>query len=351
MFVHLFLCLAAGVAAPDGTVERGGHVTGAPPRSAAVSYQGNNRIGGHVFDRNRRPVAQLDVQLQNDLGQTIQQTRTSNSGRYEFVGLSQGAFLVRVLTHGTNFVSQTERVDIINFGSSTPGSGTAITGSQYMPLDFTLSTEAGRAERGAPGAVFVQPVPDEARRVYEAAAGELDRGKNEVGLAGMKRAVELFPSYFLALERLGIEYVKLEKYEPAQLTLTRAVEVNPRAHQSLYWLGLAQHHLKQPAAAIESLTRALTLVPNSVNTHMWLGIVYRQMSNFELAEKHLKRAKELGNNRVPDAHWQLALLYNTLKRYREAADELELFLKAQPDSRDAESVKKLIKQMRDKAKS
>lgn len=349
MFAQLFLCLVAGSAAPHETVERERHFTGSSP-FVIVSFQGNNRIGGHIFDRNRRPIAQLDVELQNDLGQTIQRTRTGNSGRYEFVGLSQGTFHVRVLTHGTNFISQTERVDIINFGSSVPGAGTAITGSQYLPLDFTLRTEDGVGERGAPGAVFVQPIPEEARRVYEAAAGNLDRGKNDEGLAGLKRALELFPNYFLALERLGIQYVKLEKYEPAQLTLARAIEVNPRAHQSLYWLGIAQHRLKQPAAAIESLTRALALVSNSVNTHMWLGIVYRQNNNLELAEKHLKRAKELGNNRVPDAHWQLALLYNTVKRYKEAADELELFLKAQPDARDTENVKKLIKQMREKAK-
>ena len=349
MFAHLFLCLAAGIAAPDGTVESGGYSTGLP-LPAVVSFQGNNRIGGHVFDRNRRPVAQLAVELLNDFGQSIQQTRTSNSGRYEFAGLSQGVFQIRVLTHGTNYISQTERIEIINFGRNAPG-GTVLSGAQYIPVDFVLRVEETKGERGTPDAIFVQPVPDEARRAYERATGDLDRGKKDEGLAGLQRAVELFPTYFLALERLGIEYVKREQYDPARLMLTRAIEVNSRAQQSLYWLGLAQHHLKQPTAAIDSLTRALALAPNSVNTHMWLGIVYRLNNNSELAEKHLKRAKELGNNRVPDAHWQLALLYNTLKRYREAADELELFLRAQPDSRDAESIKKLVTQMRDKAKS
>jgi regulator of sirC expression with transglutaminase-like and TPR domain len=49
---------------------------------------------------------------------------------------------------------------------------------------------------------------------------------------------------------------------------------------------------------------------------------------------------------LPEAHWQLALLFNQLKRYNEAADELELFLKTQPDAKDTEMIKKLIQRFR-----
>ena len=45
-------------------------------------------------------------------------------------------------------------------------------------------------------------------------------------------------------------------------------------------------------------------------------------------------------------HWQLALLYNQLKRYKEAADELELFLKVEPDAKDTELMKKRIMKFR-----
>jgi len=54
----------------------------------------------------------------------------------------------------------------------------------------------------------------------------------------------------------------------------------------------------------------------------------------------------LADSKLPDAHWQLALLFNQLKRYKEAADELEMFLKVQPDARDAELIKKLIQRLR-----
>jgi regulator of sirC expression with transglutaminase-like and TPR domain len=72
----------------------------------------------------------------------------------------------------------------------------------------------------------------------------------------------------------------------------------------------------------------------------------RQSSKFEEAETYLKQADKLAAQKSADTHWQLALLFNQLKRYKEAADELELFLKTQPDSRDAEQIKKLIKKLR-----
>jgi regulator of sirC expression with transglutaminase-like and TPR domain len=72
----------------------------------------------------------------------------------------------------------------------------------------------------------------------------------------------------------------------------------------------------------------------------------RQTSKLDEAEASLRKADQLADSKLPDAHWQLALLFNQLKRYKEAADELEIFLKVQPDARDAELIKKLIKKLR-----
>jgi regulator of sirC expression with transglutaminase-like and TPR domain len=44
----------------------------------------------------------------------------------------------------------------------------------------------------------------------------------------------------------------------------------------------------------------------------------------------------------------LALLFNQLKRYKEAADELELFLKIQPDVKDTDLIKKPIRRFRER---
>ena len=72
---------------------------------------------------------------------------------------------------------------------------------------------------------------------------------------------------------------------------------------------------------------------------------------YEKAEISLKKADELAGKKLADIHWELALLYyHNLKRYNEAADELELYLKANPKAENKEQVKGLIKMFRSKAK-
>jgi tetratricopeptide (TPR) repeat protein len=109
---------------------------------------------------------------------------------------------------------------------------------------------------------------------------------------------------------------------------------------------VAQYNLKQLPEAVESIRRAITLNQGSVNANLWLGMLLRQTDKLDEAETYLKQADKLAESKSPDAHWQLALLFNQLKRYREAADELELFLKTQPDSKDTELIKKLIQRFR-----
>ncbi len=128
--------------------------------------------------------------------------------------------------------------------------------------------------------------------------------------------------------------------------LTKAIEVNRRAYQSLNALSVAQYHLKQFPQAVESMRRAIVLDQRSINATLWLGMLLRQTGKLDEAETYLKQADQLAESKSPEAHWQLALLFNQVKRYKEAADELELFLKIQPEAKDTELIKKLIQRFR-----
>jgi tetratricopeptide (TPR) repeat protein len=87
-----------------------------------------------------------------------------------------------------------------------------------------------------------------------------------------------------------------------------------------------------------------------VETFLLLGISLRQIQQYEKAEAALKQADKVGKGKYPDVHWNLALLYaHNLKKFGEAADQLERFLKESPDATNKDMVKKLIKQFREKA--
>ena len=308
--------------------------------------QNRNTINGFVFDSQRRPVAQVFIELQNDVYSTLARTKTDGSGRFFFGGLSAGRFYIRVLPYGTNLEEQTQEVEIVNFIA--PGRSV----SENVQKDFYLRVRGNDADRRtATGVVFVQDVPEQARKSYQKAVAEFDDKKVESGITELKNALQLFPNYYLALERLGNEFIKQQKYQDAQEVFKRAVTVNSRSYSGWYGLGYASYALKQSETAIEAAEKAVALNPNSIEALLILGISQRQAKLYDKAEKSLKQADKSAKGKSADVHWNLALLYaHNFKRFKEAADELELFLKVEPNAENADAIRKLIKQFREKAK-
>jgi len=298
----------------------------------------NNTISGHVSNAQHMPLADLRVELLSEVDSVIRTVKTDGSGLFIFRKLSDGTFQVRVQTSGTNYVSQTKRVELARphgFGAASE------------ELDFILAPKGNTGSTAKPGVVFVQEVPEAARKQYQRGSELLEKSnKRQEALAALKSAIDLYPQYFDALELLGTEQVKDGDYDAAIPILTKALEINSRAFASCFALGVAQYNIKQLQPAMESFRRALLLNEKSINANLWLGIALRQTSRPDEAETYLRRADVLAESKLPDAHWQLALLFNQLKRFKEAADELEIFLKVQPDARDVELIKKLIKRLR-----
>ena len=305
---------------------------------------GRNTISGYVFDTQRRPVTQIYVELQNEVSSVIGRTKTDGSGRYLFSNLSAGRFAIHVLPYGTNLEEQTQEVEIVNYVA--PGSNT----SAYEQKDFYLRVRRNENEaKAVTGIIFVQDIPKEAQKSYERAISNLDNKKIDTGIDELQNALKLFPDYYLALERLGNELIKQQKYGEATEIYKRAVSVNSRSFNGWYGLSFASYALKQTENAVEAAEKAISINSSSVDALLMLGISERQAKHYDTAEKTLKQANKLAKGGSADVHWNLALLYvYNFKRYKLAADELELYLKTQPNTEKEEMVRKLIKQYREK---
>ncbi|HZI85696.1 MAG TPA: carboxypeptidase regulatory-like domain-containing protein, partial [Pyrinomonadaceae bacterium] len=171
-----------------------------------------NSISGHVSD-GRGAIPNLQVELLNDMDSVIQRTKTDSSGLFAFRRLSIGIFQVRVQTYGTSYIGQTKRVQLERTRA-------------FEQVDFVLVSNQTSSISPTGGAVFVQEVPEQARREFDRGSDLLKNDRRNEGVAALRKAVEIFPSYFAALELLGMEYVKQQEYEPAIGVLTKAVEVN-----------------------------------------------------------------------------------------------------------------------------
>lgn len=302
-----------------------------------------NRIEGTVWAPDRRPVRDLYVELQSEYYFAVGRTRTDSAGRFRFTGIARGYYIIKVITSGTNYLEYTENVSV----------GNVIGSSDTVSLEVYLKLDKRRMNSGLgeiTEVVFVQEVPDEARKLYKKGVKDLQE-KGDKGFNEIEEALKIFPTYFDALNTLGTEYVARGEYQKSLAYLIKSIDVNQRSFSSFYALAYACDKLEHRPEALEAARGAAMLQPNSPNAQLLYGTLLRLDRSYEKAEKALLEARKLSKDRpLPEVHWQLALLYNRLGRNWEAADELESYLKIQPEARDKKEIQALIAKLRKEPK-
>lgn len=312
-----------------------------------LNAQSKNGISGFVFNESRQPIPDIHVELLDDLEITKGRTKTNGSGLYHFRNLDPGRYSIKVLPYAADYEEQIRSVSLVVV-SSMPGSGAV-----NEQVDFYLKAKKNINEGplAAPGVIFAQEIPINAKKLYDAGIEDLFNKKENEGFDKLKKALEVFPDYFLALDRLGREYIVRGYHQAAYVLFTKAVEVNPRSFSSTFGLGLASYRLQQVDQAIKNFRRATEIDNKQVNAFLWLGISYLQDKNYSQAETSLNKANKLSDEKSADVYWQLARLYKDQNRFNESANALELYLKYKPDAAETEKVKETIKILRQKAKS
>lgn len=302
-------------------------------------------ILGSVRDNTGKPVSAIRVSLTDEGYQPIRTVFTDTSGRFTFNGLSSGRYYMRVEPAGMPFEPQTVSIDLqamrIRGGGSEP-----------YPVEIVI-----KRKKDAPAVpehsdtVFAQTVPDTAKAEYEHGLNNLKDNKTDQAIVALRKAIDLFPDYYQALELLGTEYVKRGEYEPAVPILAHALEVNHAAPKSLYALGVAHLRLHRPAEALRWLKSAAEIDTGNANVFMMLGLAYGGNGEMSESENAFRKAYELGGDQVADVHLYLASIYDKQQRYTEAAHELEVYLKEAKGLKDATKIKELISKMKEKAKA
>lgn len=323
---------------------KGGALIGLLLASQYVVYAQTSRIQGQVFGPGRRPVSDAYVELRNEVETVVQRTKTDGGGGYYFSNVSSGRFSVRVRPFGTDYEEQTQEVEIVSFVG-----GRQVADSQQK--DFYLrERKASSRQPAAPGVIFAQAVPPEAEKAYSQGISHLESNRHEIGMTEIKNAIGIFPTYFLALDRMGVELIKQQKWAEAASFFDPAIAVHDKSANSWYGLAFSSYGIGEVDKALEAAKRASSLSPDSPDIQLLLGISLRRGQQFDDAEKALLRAKKLSEGRSPDVNWQLALLYaHNLKKYQLAAAELEAYLNAKPGHPNAALLRKLIDQWRKQA--
>jgi tetratricopeptide (TPR) repeat protein len=230
-------------------------------------------------------------------------------------------------------------------------------GARGRPLSDNIQQDVYLRPRRDAGAtpfqnavVYAQEVPKEAEALYKRAEEDLNSHRVQSGIVNLEKAVDTFPTYFLALQRLGIIRLQQERYEEAAGVFVKALAINDRCFDCWYGIAYANYAVRRFPESVGASEKAIALKGDSVEANLLLGMAHRLNKNFPKAEQAMKIAAKNSDGNSADVHWNLALLYGKdMNKFAEAAKELEAFLKLSPDAPNKEDIKKLIKQFKDKA--
>ncbi|MCA1606976.1 MAG: tetratricopeptide repeat protein, partial [Acidobacteria bacterium] len=192
-------------------------------------------------------------------------------------------------------------------------------------------------------------LPSKAVDHYRQALELNAQGNSQQAIEQLKLAVAVHPQFGLALNELGVQYLKTGQLDKSAEVLKNAVSLSPDAFEPRVNYGVVLLNQRKYAAAEAQLQEALKKNDASITAHLYLGIALINLKRYQEAEVALLRSIALGGNRVAQAHYYLGGLYWRFGDYKRAADELEQYLLVDPKAANAEKVRATIKDLRVKS--
>jgi tetratricopeptide (TPR) repeat protein len=294
-------------------------------------------VEGRVSLPDERAAAGVRVSL-TGRGGVNRVALTSDSGRYEFRELPPGVYSVAA-----------ESISEPTYAAGPSEADTAYAGTGRLTVNLSLrapaAAAAGDAASRKPATLSVaeatQRVPKEARRAFERGVKLRRQGRSDEALASLTRAVESFPDYFQALSERGDLLVSRREMAAAAADFERALGANDRYEPALRGAGYCKLEARDFAGAAEYLGRAAAADPARAGTHLLLGVALLELGRRDEARRSLQQALKIDAAGASRARVHLANLYARERRFREAADELRLYLETAVADPEAPEMRKV----------
>lgn len=311
---------------------------------------GRHSIKGRVvFPSGQRADVRLPVRLQSTSGGDISVMSDMN-GSFSFQSLRPGSYTV-VVEGGDFYEDARESVFIEPATVSTRRSPGAVI-PLSRPFTVQVYLRAKRSSSATKTGVLdasLAALPAKAVEHYRQARELNAQGNSQQAIEQLKLAVAVHPQFGLALNELGVQYLKTGQLDKGAEVLKNAVSISPDAFEPRLNYGVVLLNQRKYAEAEEQLKEALKKNDASITGHLYLGIVLINLKRYQEAEAALQKSIALGGNKVGQAHYYLGGLYWRAGDYKRAADQLEQYLNVYPKASNAEKVRATIKDLRVKS--
>jgi len=182
-------------------------------------------------------------------------------------------------------------------------------------------------------------VPAGAVKEFNRAGKAAADGKVPDAIAHLRKAIAIYPDYLMARNDLGTHLLSLGQLDEAEEQFRAAIKIDAKAFNPRLNLGIALVGQHKFSDAVTTLDNALSLDASSPSAHLYAGLAALGLDDLAKAEKALKAAYELGGIRFAPALFHLGQIYMSRGEREAALRAFEDYLRATPDSANAEQVK------------
>lgn len=321
--LFLLIATAQSVALAQGGV---GSSRGLPGSAGGI-----HTIRGRVFYPDEPPAGtHAKVRLESTTSFGNYSTMTDDDGRFVFNQLEGGSYTV-VVDGNESYETAREQITIERQNPS----GRIIDVPLYLKPKASNPVFAG--------------VPTAAVEHYNKANDFLRKNDTGKAIEQLEAAVKVHPTFWQALNQLGVQQLTHGKINEAVDLLAKAVAAAPpTAFEPRLNYGIALLNQKKFPEAEKELRAALEKKATSPTGHLYLGMALMNQKKLEEAQKELETAVASPSGDVGIAHKYLGGIYWGLRDYKRAAEQLELYLKMVPKAPDAERTKTAIQELRSK---
>jgi len=183
--------------------------------------------------------------------------------------------------------------------------------------------------------------PADARRNYDKAQRELAKQDFNSAEKHLLKAVDIFPRFAAAWVLLGEIHRRQNQTARARQDYTEAVQADPQFVNGYFGLAVLAVHAKNWEETVK-LTDQITALNASA---LPLAYMYNSIANFylgklEVADEKVRKFETMD----PDHHEPYACLLHaqilgSLHNYRQAADELQTYLRLVPDAANGDALR------------
>lgn len=310
----------------------------------ATAWQGGFLIFGRVSLPNGQPAARVKVFIET-LNGLKRDVLTDQEGNYEFRGMGSGRYKV----FATN-PDEPEQFSEPAESDTTRAFANRLQINVYLRLPLH-----GDKKETKPGTVSAieaaQNIPKDARKAYEQGVKLQRENRPQPALEQFNKAIDLFPDYFQALAERGNLLTQHNKLAEAETDFVRALQLNDKYAPAYRGIGHCQIQQKNFQAAVSNLEKAFALAPNTPMTLLLLGYANLSLNRYEEARQCFQQALKLGASSAARAHVYLAEIFAHEQKFKEAADSIVTYLKANPNAPDAANLRKMEADWRERSTS